>query len=398
MQDELSVETSGAVASWHATRRRLITEELGRETIAKLSAAQPRLTLSVLTLVDICHVSVACTVSTWEGWWWLLAATTVGAWLSLVQFALLHDVLHGPKKHRSKIFWLSMPCVFGYWLYLELGHLQHHAATGDSCGKELFASEARTFEDGDVFFVSHRQETSGGRSDDPEIISISRFAYRNFWGHSLLANIASYAWSMLTERAALGFHDKVVAISGYNLFFPKKPLEFHELCASYARYGAAVQLAIFAVGGWKAIMYLLISETFWQLPPFPAAALFLSNHGLRSTDRRGVGGAHDGWPTHSVYGSRLFDLLCCNANYHLEHHDFPAMPLWNLPILRAKAGTSWYPDTPTWKEILSDAFDPASAPIVYPKWSRDELPPPALGFRCRDEDTPAEASVAVLQR
>lgn len=363
-----SETAEGAVASWHAQRRLAITRELGRDTIDELSRARPWTTIGLLASVDLGQLYLAGHV----GNWWLLAGATAGAWLSLAQFTLSHDLLHGPKRHRDKLFWLSMPSIFGYWLYLELGHLQHHASTGDGCGKVLFDSSSPTFEDGDVFFVSHRQETPGGVEEDPGTISISRFAYRNLWTENDVANALVYSWSMLAERASLGMHDKLVALTGFNLFFPNKPESFHEKCATYARCAALVQLAVFAMGGWRGLGYLLVSETAWQLPFFPASSLFFSNHGLREHDGKGVGGADDGYPTHSVYGSPLFDFLCCNANYHVEHHDFPAMPIWSLPELRAKAGKKWYPDSPNWTSIVADSF---RSKILYPRWAKDDLPP-----------------------
>ena len=72
-------------------------------------------------------------------------------------------------------------------------------------------------------------------------------------------------------------------------------------------------------------------------------------------------------PTHSVYGSTWFDVLCLAANYHCEHHDFPKVPLWNLPELKRLAGAEFYPASPSWRAVLRGAF---SSKITYPRWER----------------------------
>ena len=93
----------------------------------------------------------------------------------------------------------------------------------------------------------------------------------------------------------------------------------------------------------------------------------MSNHGVHPDDGGGVGGGAPDRPTHSVYGSRWFDALCWNANYHVEHHDFPAVPLWRLPELRALAGPAFYPDSPPWHAVLDAAF---KRPVTYARWER----------------------------
>ena len=174
---------------------------------------------------------------------------------------------------------------------------------------------------------------------------------------------------MAFERFALCCNDKYVALSGSNaFFFPNKPQAFHDLCADYARYSALCQLTIFALSGFdgRSLLFLLVAETIWQVPPLPTAALFVSNHGV-DDQGRGVGGAAQDRPTHSVYGGPAFDVLCVAANYHCEHHDFPKVPLWKLPELKRRAGAEFYPASPSWHAVLRGAF---SSKITYPRWER----------------------------
>ena len=145
------VERGGAVAAWHAERKNAITRKLGAEVIARLEAPTPGRTLSCLVAADALLIGLATATPHLDGLWWLLGASTLGAYCSLAQFALLHDVVHGGaddvslpigerRERREQILkYGSQPSVFGYWLYLALGHLNHHAATGDYSAKELFA-------------------------------------------------------------------------------------------------------------------------------------------------------------------------------------------------------------------------------------------------------------------
>ena len=136
----------------------------------------------------------------------------------------------------------------------------------------------------------------------------------------------------------------------------------------YARFSAACQLAVLTLAHFDArsLAFLLVAETCWQLPPWPAASLFVSNHGVDESGA-GVGGAEADRPTHSVYGPAWFDILCVAANYHTEHHDFPKVPLWRLPELRRLAGEDFYPPSPSWQEVLRGAF---ANRVTYERWER----------------------------
>ena len=67
----------------------------------------------------------------------------------------------------------------------------------------------------------------------------------------------------------------------------------------------------------------------WSIPPHPACAMFVTNHGS-STDN----GTGKCIPSSSTYAGRWYSLLTLGTNYHLEHHDFPTIPLHKLGVLR----------------------------------------------------------------
>mmetsp|Transcript_13487 Transcript_13487/g.31951 ORF Transcript_13487/g.31951 Transcript_13487/m.31951 type:complete len:277 (+) Transcript_13487:554-1384(+) len=204
---------------------------------------------------------------------------------------------------------------------------------------------------------------------------------------------------MVFERIALWLNNSLaVCLTGRNAFFPNKPRAFHAACAAHARLSLAVQVAIFLCarhvgeaaaavsaasaagaggaalaagsvgssaavalnGGVAALVYLLVAEVAWQLPTHPACAMFMSNHESREVAATengraglaaGTGGSGNGGaaaaassdtavscqPTSSVYLGRWYDVLCLSSNYHVEHHDFPEVPLTKLSELRRRA-------------------------------------------------------------
>ena len=298
-----------------------------------------------------------------------------GSIFSLWQLQILHDCLHGTlldrrtmsAKNKSTwqqriLFWGSLPCVFGYYLYLQYGHLSHHKSFGseEATLLQLFDSSQVDFEDGDVLFASHRMKLKGpigpqlplpevgnwdktkaeGEGDvgDDNVknprrrltMSISRTGF-HFWQMGQpIWNATVFAASFLFERYMLCWNDVIVAISGRNFFFPNKPQEFHQQCATYTRCAVALRLALFLVAGWKSLLFLYLSETLWSIPPHPACAMFITNHGSKSAEDNDDGACQ---PTSSTYAGAWYSILTLGTNYHCEHHDFPSIPFHLLSEL-----------------------------------------------------------------
>lgn len=355
-------------SAWHLNRRRAILAkypDLLDKVTADLKEGGDKRTLPSLIAVNSLQLAIALQVGaehhqTFNTLQTCLLGATVGGTLSLWQFSLLHDIKHGGASlfpgisPNLALFIGSQPSVFGYFLYLRFGHLSHHKDFGSKSLKDSFDSTAVNFEDGDVLFNAHRQmlagdvknetvgffgnEQVGGRG-----LSISRSFYSLFWREEApMSNLLVYTVSMSYERAALCVNDIIVAITGTNLFFPSKPKVFLDTNARYSRMAALLHAMLLLVAGPQALLYLFVSELAWQLPVHPAFAMFVSNHPSYSTttpDGRGVC-----QPTSSVYMHHpsiavrsLFDLTCAFTNYHVEHHDFPEVPLWNLRQIREEA-------------------------------------------------------------
>lgn len=353
--------TLSSAAQWHLARRKALLEH--HPEAAALTTPDGR-TLPALLVVNAAQFASALAFAHAPPEQLVPLAFALGGTLSVWQFSCLHDVRHGSAalpfglRRDRVLFWASMPSAFGYQLYLAQGHMSHHRGLGRHSLQEVFDSSAVEFEDGDTLFVAHRSLVPGdspsgslpattssrptfiGRGVGGLGVSISRTFYALLWSERLgwVYNMFVYASSMAVERLALCFNDKVVAITGYNAFFPNKPDRFHASCAAYARVNSLLQAVLLLAAGPGALAWLLVAELAWQIPPHPAAASFLSNHPSIATD--------DGatcQPTASVYFGAVWDGLSANINYHTEHHDLPQVPLWRLPRLRALAPEFYEP-------------------------------------------------------
>mmetsp|Transcript_56869 Transcript_56869/g.176998 ORF Transcript_56869/g.176998 Transcript_56869/m.176998 type:complete len:520 (-) Transcript_56869:14-1573(-) len=396
-----------ACAQWHAARRRAILA--AHPEIADLVGPDWR-TLPLIAVANLLQLGAAA----WCGlalndaggepaatFGVVALACGLGGTLSLWSFAVLHDLVHGTvlwtdrSTRDSLLFWLSFPTIFGYYLYLQRGHLSHHRNLGRASMGQLFDSSRREFEDGDVLFVAHRQPLAGrpyelrlelpGWGTTALSPSISHNIFSRLWDRSSEAaggqdagaaargarNAVLYSFSMVFERFALAVNDKLVALTGTNFFFPNKPAAFHEGCATYARAAALLHLALLATCGPGALLYLLVAEVAWQLPVHPACAMFVSNHG---SGRRADGRCA---PTSSLYVGGpwgLYDWVCLFSNYHLEHHDFPDVGLLRLPEV-ARLAPEFYGLPPA-----SGAAPPAPAELAVGAASTDWLATVAGAF------------------
>ncbi len=269
--------------------------------------------------------------------------------------------------------------------------MTHHKHLGDETKSNLgtlFESSQKNFEDGDALFVAHRMKLKGDigpkmtikvprpkvlsmllrsrrrkmgkrrKYDDDDTssssdiiakdseayektvtMSISNTGFRLWKEGRPLRNSLVFTTSFLFERILLIVNDIVVAGTGRNYFFPNKPKSFHEEVTKYCRASVAVKLGLcFMAKSWKALFFLYLAETLWSIPPHPACAMFITNHGskmeesdINSSTTRNSSGCI---PSSSTYAGRLYSLFTLGTNFHVEHHDFPTIPLHDLGKLQ----------------------------------------------------------------
>jgi len=365
-------EAFSPAAKYHKERRKRMLLKYGDQIIPlERDASSQSLALSLLALSNISLFTLSLICGTLHPALVVLLAIFPGSIFSLWTLQILHDNLHGSllDKHKSTffplphlglgrkevvnierrrlrgsiLFWGSMPSAFGYYLYLTYGHITHHKSFGDvdaASLKQLFNSSRKDFEDGDVLFVAHRMKLKGedgptftlplGRRKRREVtLSISKMGFDTWKEGCPIRNALAYTISFMYERFMLVINDAVVAITGWNYFFPNKPRRFHTDCAKYCRCALLVRAVLYSLGGWKSIFFLYLSETLWSIPPHPACAMFVTNHGSTIDDDTGLC-----VPSSSTYAGKWYSLLTLGTNYHVEHHDFPTIPLHKLGQLR----------------------------------------------------------------
>ncbi|EJK45371.1 hypothetical protein THAOC_36015 [Thalassiosira oceanica] len=360
-EESPSKQASSQAAMWHRTRRNAMMRKYG-DKIGPLErdSSSNALALSLLLTsnASLFGLSLLSGRLPWQQVF--LLALFPGSMFSLWTLQILHDLLHGSlldKRSNSFLglkksvatdrlmFWGSMPSAFGYYLYLKYGHLTHHKNLGDPSSaslKQLFESDRVDFEDGDVLFVSHRMKLKGEVGPAFQVggrnvtMSISKAGFNSWKEGKLLRNVIAFATSFMYERMMLTINDAVVAVTGRNYFFPNKPEKFHRECANYCRCAVAIRALLWKIAGWKSLLFLYLSETLWSIPPHPASAMFVSNHGS-SVDESG-----QCIPSSSTYAGRWYSIFTLFTNYHCEHHDFPQVPLHRLGELR-RIAPEFYP-------------------------------------------------------
>ncbi|XP_039271682.1 sphingolipid delta(4)-desaturase/C4-monooxygenase DES2-like [Styela clava] len=137
---------------------------------------------------------------------------------------------------------------------------------------------------------------------------------------------------------------------------PMTLLELHNTIFQLAFDGA-----ILYFWGAKPVMYLL-SGSILCLGLHPIAGHFISEHYMFLK----------GHETYSYYG--CLNRITFNVGYHMEHHDFPAIPGCSLPMMK-KIAPDYYDNIPThdsWCRVLYDfIFDPTIGPRARVKRSFD---------------------------
>ena len=110
------------------------------------------------------------------------------------------------------------------------------------------------------------------------------------------------------------------------LFYTLRPLAINPKPIGILEIHNAIIQVVFDAGilymwGPKPIAYFLLG-TFLSLGLHPVTGHFISEHYMYTP----------GFETYSYYG--CLNLISFNVGYHVEHHDFPAIPSSKLPMVR----------------------------------------------------------------
>lgn len=109
--------------------------------------------------------------------------------------------------------------------------------------------------------------------------------------------------------------------------------------------------------GPRALVYLILS-TLLGMGFHPVAGHFIAEHYVTHE------GSDKMQETYSYYGA--LNYICWNVGYHNEHHDFPKVPGWRLPMIK-KIAPEFYDNLPqhkSWTMVLVNyCCDPAYGPF-----------------------------------
>lgn len=131
-----------------------------------------------------------------------------------------------------------------------------------------------------------------------------------------------------------------------------RPKDMHTLDMINTAVIVMSDLLVLYTCGPHGLLYL-VASTLLGMGFHPVAGHFIAEHYVFV----------EGVETYSYYGP--LNLICWNVGYHNEHHDFPKVPGWRLPMVRAIA-PEFYDNLPhhkswtgvLWKYITNPTMGP----------------------------------------
>ena len=310
-------------AVWHRERAKAMIK--AHPEIKELFGNDPTTAIWCLAAAGS-QIALALVASLGPWWLALLLAYLIGSSINIMLFQLGHECVHGlvfkrPAWNRVLFTLTTLPMFLSGHHTWWPEHLVHHTDMG---AKKDFISRRRTF------FLATRPTS-------PLFLPYSLFMLVTQVVRSVVGLIMYVCGSLLRGRLKPGPRTLAVLadehlVSGYE----------RENFAGWAVWYPLVNLGmcatLFALGGWKSVVYLLASQAFFTgfLHPYCLGWVLGISH---------FHGARHYQPTASHYGW-LVNLVSFNAGLHVEHHDLMTIPWRRLPKLRRLAA-DFYDDLET---------------------------------------------------
>jgi sphingolipid 4-desaturase/C4-monooxygenase len=268
---------------WHVRRHREILR--AHPHVRQLFGPDPRSAVWIGAL-GAAQLAVAVWVSRKPTWVLLSLAPTVGAVLAHALGVLIHEASHNlvfARTWRNKLAAIVANVPLGAPAAIEFRnqHLLHHKYLGDAGDPSGRDTQAPT-----------RKEVEVVGSSAP--LKLLSFTFGRFFYKARPSNAA--------PRDLWIFGNAVACL--------------------------AADAAVVAAGGWGPLLYLFLSSLL-AFGPHVLGARRISEH---LTVRRGQ-------PSNSYYGS--LNRVTFDVGYHVEHHDFPAVPWRRLRQLHGIARESY---------------------------------------------------------
>jgi len=265
--------------SWHLRRHRAILHQHAR--VKELFGSEP--TSAVWTVVlATAQIALAVYAAHTRPWALVAMALTVGAVVAHALGVLIHEASHNLVFRRgwmNKLVAIVANVPHGAPAAIEFRHqhMLHHKYLGDAADPDGRDTQAPT-----------RKEV--------EIV-----------GHSTLGKILSFTFGRFFYKAR-----------------PANAVPHDRWFWSNAAACVAVDALLVAFAGWRPLAYLLLSSLVAFGPHVMGARRVAEHLTLRP-----------GQPTNSYYGT--LNLVSFDVGYHVEHHDFPAIPWRHLRRLNETA-------------------------------------------------------------
>jgi sphingolipid delta-4 desaturase len=315
-------------AVWHRERAKKMIQ--AHPEIKELFGNTPSTAVWCLLFAAM-QVGLAFAASLFDLWIVVLVAWVVGPWININLFMLAHECNHSLVFKKT---WLNR------WLFTLTtlpmflsGHhtwwIEHHVHHNDLGAKKDFIKRRRSI------LLMTKQRVAIFFTKGPIHRMFNWFSTPLFQPYSLFMITAQAVRSLiglivyvveLPFRRTTVPSDRVVAIladehlvSGYERYGVKR------WAVAYPLLSLSLVVALFLVGGWKSVLYLLLSSLF--LTGFLHPTLFgmiLSNSHFHGHSTYQPSASYYGW----------YNRLTFNFGLHTEHHDIAGIAWSRLPRLR----------------------------------------------------------------
>jgi sphingolipid delta-4 desaturase len=296
----ISAAPAPDAVTWHLSRHRAILR--AHPEVRSLFGADA---VSGAWVVALAAAQVALAVWVSRGPWWLVMvlAGSIGAVIAHALGVLIHEashnlVFHGAWRNKAIAVVANLGLAAPAAIEFRHQHLLHHKYLGDTRDPEGRDTQAPTSKE--IAVVGH--------STSRKVLS---FTFGRFFYRSRPANAVPHdAWFVANLA----------------------------LCV-------AADAVLFALSGPKALAYLVVAALL-AFGPHVLGARRVSEH---LTLRRGQ-------PTNSYYG--LLNDVAFDVGYHVEHHDFPAIPWRRLRRLHAVAHADYagLAKVTSWSSLIAAYF------------------------------------------
>jgi len=319
-----------ADALWHLNRARGMLRD--HPEIRDLMVREPSTAFWCLLYAGV-QIGLAVTAAFQPLWVVVLLAYVFGSYLNICLFNLAHDCNHSlvfrKKSWNRWLFTLTslpmlLPGHHSWWIE----HHVHHNSLGSHKDFIVRRRQLLVMTRARVMFVFTRGPvyTAFSWLSSPllhpySVVLVTTQVIRSAIG------LTMYAFDCLRlrftpSRSTLAVLGDEHLVSGYERY------RLQRWAVAYAALSFVMMGLLFAVGGWKSVLYLMLAQVFMTgfLHPW-MFGLILSNSHFHGQEKYQPSSSYYGW----------LNWITFNFGLHTEHHDLATIPWSRLGELRKLA-------------------------------------------------------------